>query len=610
MTSQVAADGLHVPENVSLFQVAMNHARKNPWQWGMAAFCFCFGLALIANVQLAADGVWFWYAVLHQQGARLYADLHMVQQPLMVLETQGWMKLAGRGWLVSKMPALVHLLVFVTALALINTRSRLSDRAKAITLACAFFAGTHFEAYRFDDYHVVEHDLYLLSILLLFHLNQRRGITSNPVWAALLGLLGGLAVMTRLVDGVGLCCITLVVIFCLASERKLLTGAIFAGAVLLTLGLVLLATGDTLRDYLHWSIGAAAGAKGGTGHVLLSPLLLPWHSAQALWESGALGLVFVSAVPLSWVFLIGPFMHDKRPSGTIRAFLGLVVAGYVLYSLQGGIVDGAIVNTVSAGWVLLAYALAVLIIFRLAASAWRQPSSEERRSIILLLPIVLLVAGSTSSGGHHFGLYAPIYFIVLLLPVVFPQVFERKKLTQGFLALLLLIAVSAIAFRSIDPASWNNYRCPPMFTHRAVIHHPAYGPMVIDENLQTMATMMCDSINDGGRGELLSTPFTYVNYYCAIPPWHGYVQTFFDTTSAQTINDMVRGLQTTPPRWILYERQPNNLIQHELVFHDGADLPYREFDSFLVMKVNAGQWHVVQDVKYGGDSDWLLLRTD
>ena len=71
MTSQVAADGLHVPENVSLFQVAMNHARKNPWQWGMAAFCFCFGLALIANMQAAADGVWFWYAVLHSAGSTL-----------------------------------------------------------------------------------------------------------------------------------------------------------------------------------------------------------------------------------------------------------------------------------------------------------------------------------------------------------------------------------------------------------------------------------------------------------------------------------------------------------------------------------------------------------
>ena len=48
------------------------------WQRLAAAFCFLFGLALIANTLTAADGEWYWYAWYLQQGKRLYADMQLV----------------------------------------------------------------------------------------------------------------------------------------------------------------------------------------------------------------------------------------------------------------------------------------------------------------------------------------------------------------------------------------------------------------------------------------------------------------------------------------------------------------------------------------------------
>src|ERR1700690_2390809 len=169
------------------------------------ALCIAFGIALIANTQLACDGGWFLYAVLHHAGTRLYRDLHLVLQPLAVLETEWWMSLVGKGWIVSKVPAVIHLVAFTTGIALITAKSRLAALPRAIVIACVFFVGIHFEAYRFDDYHVMADVLALFSIVLLLKLDKVESANSNLKLAALLGLLSGLAIMTRLTAGVALC---------------------------------------------------------------------------------------------------------------------------------------------------------------------------------------------------------------------------------------------------------------------------------------------------------------------------------------------------------------------------------------------------------------------
>ena len=61
--------------------------RDTVYQNLMFLFCVLFGLAMIANVQPAGDGVWFWYSWFFLGGKHLYADMHLALQPLFVLET-------------------------------------------------------------------------------------------------------------------------------------------------------------------------------------------------------------------------------------------------------------------------------------------------------------------------------------------------------------------------------------------------------------------------------------------------------------------------------------------------------------------------------------------
>src|ERR1700758_5327867 len=72
------------------------------------ALTFAFGIAMIANSQAAAEGTWFWYAVLFRHGERLYSQLQLALQPLFVIETAGFMAVLGEGWLASKVPAVLH----------------------------------------------------------------------------------------------------------------------------------------------------------------------------------------------------------------------------------------------------------------------------------------------------------------------------------------------------------------------------------------------------------------------------------------------------------------------------------------------------------------------
>lgn len=61
--------------------------RKTRYQTLVLVCCILFGLAMIANMQSAADGGWFWYAVFLGSHKRLYADMHLALQPLFVLES-------------------------------------------------------------------------------------------------------------------------------------------------------------------------------------------------------------------------------------------------------------------------------------------------------------------------------------------------------------------------------------------------------------------------------------------------------------------------------------------------------------------------------------------
>jgi hypothetical protein len=256
------------------------------------------------------------------------------------------------------------------------------------------------------------------------------------------------------------------------------------------------------------------------------------------------------------------------------------------------------------------YVVALIVVWRVMLLRLNpdRDSSSNRKQIILLLPFGLLLSGSMSSGGVHLGLYTPVSFFILLLPVIFPSMFEKRALRSGYLAIAVLMTISGVYFRYMNPASWNNYRTYPMFSERQIVRHPIYGTMVIDKGLNRFVEGICSIVNDGGKTELLSTPFSYANYYCGIPPWNGFVQTFFDTVGKDSIDDLLTKLRQSPPKWILYERQLDNLQGHEMLYSGGRRLPYRDLDDFFMEKIYTGQWQILTQ-QVNGRSVWILLRT-
>ncbi len=576
------------------------------------AFCIAFGLALIANTQLACDGGWYLYAVLHHSGTRLYRDLHLVLQPLAVLETEWWMSLVGKGWIVSKVPAVLHLVAFTTGITLVTSKSKLASIPRAIVIACVFFVGIHFEAYRFDDYHVMTDALALFSILLLLKMDEAESFDSNWKRTAALGFLSGLAITTRLTDGVALClAVALAMAYIVKTRKTASLVAFFCITCLVMLGIVVL-TGDSLRDYATSTILHAAGPKGGLASVLIRPFLLLWNSLAFLAaRQQFLTMLYCMVAAACWTWLVAPFSRADRPRSTIKAAAGLALLAGAIGLLWPVIQNGDVIVTLSAVWVIAEYGIVFFLVYRIGLESLRAHCTAitNPKRVIFFLPFALLLAGSLSSAGYHFGLYSQIAFLILVVVVLFPALFEMRWLRSCFLVIATLMAVSGAYSKVLNPASWHSYRSFPMFSHRVLVHHPAYGTMIIDDSLHGFVEGICSVVKSDGKPELVSIPFSYANYYCDIPPWQGFVQTFFDLSGKDAIDDMMTKLQHSPPKWILYQRQLENLAMHEKVFNNGRRLPQRDLDEFIVANVVAGRWKLVLRGHDRAGTDWLLLKT-
>ena len=133
--------------------------------------------------------------------------------------------------------------------------------------------------------------------------------------------------------------------------------------------------------------------------------------------------------------------------------------------------------------------------------------------------------------------------------------------------------------------------------------------MLIEAAQLRLVGPMCARIaSSSAPATLLSLPYPYPNYFCAIAPWHGYVQTWYDTSSAQTIGRLVGELETAPPSWIVYQHDLSVMEVHEKRFTGGRRLPQRALDDLIASRVSGGAWTIVERVCLDG-SDWMLVRT-
>ncbi len=171
------------------------------------------------------------------------------------------------------------------------------------------------------------------------------------------------------------------------------------------------------------------------------------------------------------------------------------------------------------------------------------------------------------------------------------------------------------------PYSWQNYVYAPMFIDRQIYRHPVYGTMYIDKDLLQFSQRVCADIHAGSgtQPELLSLPYPYPNLFCNTPPWHNYVQTFFDTSTRGTVEHLEQELNTAPPQWIVYQRQLNILRGAEVLYNRGQPLAQRDLDQLIFSKLASGQWTLIDRSDYLGQAGggwvtengggWYIIRT-
>lgn len=480
----------------------------------------------------------------------------------------------------------------------------------------------------FGDYHVLADCLVLYSVVALLSLRASSSVGRTLGLAAILGPLSALTLTTRLNDGAALFVGVFLAIVCLAPSKKLLSLLLFCLTTGFTVLLVVYLTGDTLHDYAVHSIFRAAGIKGGGGTVLAQPLRLLWNTVEWLSLSGAILTCIYGLVTALMLVLV------LRPLSRRRGWwqLGLAVLGVAAIAFQthrvGLFTDNMLLAGVAALLVVLAYGLGIWVAGRFIFWLFNSQHANgwDRREILLLIPLGQMASGSMSSGGTHYGItYEAVGLFIVLLAICSPIHLKAQwphlnaQWPRDILvALAILLIFGTVTNRFNEPFHWQNYSEKPMFVDRTWYRHPEYGPMIIDRDLLQMIRSVCQKVRDSGSdNELLSLPFPGGNYFCSIPPWHGYVQTFFDTTSKQTIQGLMDELRRSPPKWILYQRELKTLRLHEMVYNQGNPLQQRYLDQLIEDKIGKGLWRVAYTSHLGTtqqegqvwDNEWILIQT-
>ena len=588
--------------------------RNRLYQSLAISLCVLFAIAMIVNTQLGGEAWWFWYATLLRSGTRLYADLHLALQPLFVLENAAWMQLFGTKTLVTEIPSVFHALALSMAIFLLLQESDWPDWQKAIVLAGAFLLCVVISAYRFDDFHATADIFILSSLLTLLWIAKAETIGQHLRLAAVLGILSGLTITTRLNDGVALLVAAMLSLLFLAQKKKTLVAGLFLLAATLTVLVVVKLTGNSLSAYASNSIVGAAASKGvGKTSLLLRPWLL-FSNALHLMRIGK-KWILVSILAMVAAGAIVARFFPKAVRFIVPIQLGIAAAGfaYSSHALRGQLLTGTLIDALSITLIVVNYLVALLVVVRYLNSTKRLGRHEwDAREILVFLPLAELASASASTGGQAtIGfLFTQMAILLLLVPIIQPFRRHASWANPSFVTIMALLGLSCFAAKIQNPYSWNNFRSSPMFENRQWYRHPVYGPMYIDRDLLHFVQPICEKIEQGNsKPELLSLPYSYPNYFCATPPWHGYVQTYFDTSSRATVNRPMAELNTAPPQWIVYQRQLKILRGAELKYNQGQPLAHRDLDTLIMQKIAAGQWQLVEKVNYLEGDGWLLIKT-
>ena len=590
--------------------------RRAPWELLSALFCLLFGLALIANIHPVGDGLWFWYATSLLHGQRLYSDLHLSLQPFFPLVTALFLRLLGPSWLAFKVFPALQLLAYVLGLWLIARILPLRPWQRALLLLAVFGMTITTPFYRFDDYHITTQtfELYALG-LLLFAIRRPNLAPHHPhALGAALGFLCGLCTGTRLNDGAALFAACFLVLPFVSPRPRFAPLLTLCTVTAATLFATVLLTGDTISAWHLESITLAARIKGGTGSILLTPFSLPVRLARVSFRPKGLVILALTA----WLFHRFPLALRRgarlatRIDIYLAAYLTIVFAYWLRQAFHGK-PKNAEFGSIGALFLLALGLLALVqvarILFQLTRPSHVQPT-RNRYFLLVLIPLFGLLGGALTSGTFLPDYNCQFALFLLILPLVLPTTAVILWQRRTLLMISVLFVLAFIPMKIHVPYQWQYYHSQPMFLRRTLYRHPVYGPMLLEQSQLEFMLALCQTIHADRPGTtLLSTPYPYANYFCNVPPWHKYIQTWYDTSSQQTIDHLDADLDAAPPDWILYQRDLNMFKVHEQALGPGRQVPQRSLDRNLLEKLRLHQWTLTRSICYQG-SNWLLLRTN
>lgn len=508
---------------------------------------FIFASILLVFVVGPADGTWQLYAKEVASNKKLYSELGLNQQPLFVLVNLISAKVSD-SILYQKWIFLIIAYAYCLFIFKISTyrQNNLKSHIVAVTV---FAIAIQFEAYRFDDYHALS-DLFILisyysTVLLLDKKISFRRFCTLSIYITTI------ACLTRINEGLCIFAACAAIAIFKREEEKIdfrLIGFHSLIAILLTLGLIVFVLGDSPYSWFNETFVKAKDAKGG-GSIYLTPIIL---------------------IRECLVFLYG-FKYSTNITISITP-------ACALYSIFSSI---------------------ILIIF--------YKSKKYTKHWLMVFPAFYFMTSVLSSGGGFYGLYFGSALTLLTFHICYFDKNETKKINFIFCTVLLIIALQGLIHKIKSPYSWHDYKLDKIGRHYLIKYDVKGNPYVISEKLALMMDPVCQMTKN--EPSLLSMPYSFANYYCDVPVWHGVIQSFFDTSTKSTINKIMSGLKSDPPKFILYQRQLINLRNHEVIFNHGNPLPHRQLDDFIMDKINNGEWIVVYSSNAYSPSDWMLIDT-
>jgi hypothetical protein len=582
------------------------------------ALCIVFGLTMIANNQMGGEGMWFWYDHVFLSGAKIYSQLHIALQPFYLLETSAWMRLVGQNLMALETLTLLHIFAMCAAIYLILRFSPWPGWLKAVTLFGIFALTVCGHSYRFDDYHVVAEDFIYFALLLLLHIARSRSKRHELLLAATLGVLSGLTIVTRVTDGAALLAAAFLCLLLIPLRSKLLSLTLLVVAAIAAVLLTVHLTGDSFSAYLSSSIFHAAASKGGTSSIFAAPLLtlrrtLPDIDKHVL-------------APLLAILAIGPLVYRYWRAG-LKFILPLQLAALALIvclapqsrrfeALRGSGINVSVLILTGLLYVLPIVVLIRYLLARRAGLAGRAATAWDPREVFVLLPLAEWASYSAGAGGDPLtNYYAPACLLLLLVAVYDPFRKYAAWAYSDFAFFMLMLALSSVIGKVIVPYSWQNYINPPMFQNRQLYHHPVFGLMYIDKDALKFGESVCKDIGakpGQNAPPLLSLPYPHENYFCDTPPWHNYVQTFFDTSPRATIEHLMVELNTAPPEWIVYQRQLFIMRGSEHLYNHDKPIAQHDLDTMIMNKLATHQWKLIEYSKYlylYPDDGWYVIQT-